>query len=262
MAHGRSILLAFLAAAPIGCDTTAPKGAPAASASAVMAPAALVRFPVQPFGAAVFVVKAPPDAAGKDIKGIAKAFSGELWLDFQDLKRSRGNVAVDLATLETHGLGDDALDGDVTARVRDALEVGKATLKEPLRFARFTVRSVDEVSEENGSEPPGERRSVTLKVTGDLELHGVKQEKKVELTLTSTSAGGVVSQVTVKTAKPLSLSLSAHDIKPRGAKGEILAGQALVAAGAAHADEASVTFELSAKLGGAAAAPSAGTGPR
>jgi polyisoprenoid-binding protein YceI len=227
------ILAVFLAVAPIACDE--PKGAAPADAApasaALPAPAPPVSFAVEPFGAAVFVVKAAPGGAGKDLKGLAKAFSGELSIVPSDLTRTTGSVAVDLAGLATHGVGDDAADGEATARLRDALEVGKDTLKEPLRLARFTLRSIDEVSEKNVFDLPRDSRSVTLKATGDLDLHGMKQEKKVELTLAFTMTGGAVSRVTVRTAQPLLVSLPAHGVKPP----------------AGIADEASVTLELSAK---------------
>jgi hypothetical protein len=148
-----------------------------------------------------------------------------------DLTRTTGSVAVDLSSLETHGTGDDAVDVAATARLRDALEVGKATLKEPLRLARFTLRTIDELPEKNVFDLPQSTHSVTLKATGDLDLHGVKQEKKVDLTLTFTMTGGTVSRVTVRTAQPLVVSLPAHGVKP----------------GTAPGDEASVTLEVSAK---------------
>jgi polyisoprenoid-binding protein YceI len=226
------ILAAILALVLPACDDPkAAAPADAAAASAAPAPAPALPFSVEPFGAAVFVLKAPPGGAAKDVKGLAKAFSGELSLVPSDLTRTTGTVAVDLAGLETHGVGDDAVDGAATARLRDALEVGKATLKEPLRLARFTLRSIDELSEKNIFDLPRDTHSVTLKATGDLELHGVKQEKKVELTLSFAMSGGAVSRVTVRTAQPIVVSLPAYGVK----------------AGAAPGDEASVTLEVSAK---------------
>jgi polyisoprenoid-binding protein YceI len=234
---GRRLILAlFLAVAPPACDE--PKGATASTSTAASAalppapPPSPVPFVVEPFGAAVFVLKAPSDKIA-DVKGLAKAFSGDLSIVPSDLTRTTGNVAVDLSSLETHGAGDDAVDGEATARLRDALEVGKTTVKEPLRLTRFTLRSIDEVSEKNVFDLPRDARSVTLKATGDLDLHGVKQERKVELTLTFTMTGGAVSRVTVRTAQPILVSLPAFGVKPPAPLGS----------------EASVTFELSAKPG-------------
>jgi polyisoprenoid-binding protein YceI len=240
MAHGRLIVAAFLVVAQGGCDWTAKGAAPSASAAVARAP---VRFVVQPFGAAVIVVNGEGHPKPSDVKGLVQSFGGELEIDLEDLTRSRGMVTIDLAGLETHSLGDDALDADITGRVRDWLEVGK----EPLRFARFTLRAVDRASEQNALEAAGDKRAVTLFVTGDLTLHGVKVEKKMELAASFAMADGVVSRVTLRTAQPVAVSLSEHGVRPRGPDGVEIADSALGAAGAGHVDAASVTFEISAR---------------
>jgi len=257
MAQRHLILAAFLLAASAGCEDRGEKAKPASSAApsataVSTSTRAPVRFSVEPFGVAVFVVKVPPDPVSRDIKGVAKGFGGALEIDPYDVSRTRGDVAVDLTTLEAHGFGDERLDAEVTAHARDFLEVGKGSLKEPVRFARFAIKSIDDASERNVMPLPGDKRTVTRKATGDLEIHGVKQEKQVELVASFTVSGETVSRVTVRTAKPIVVSLSGHGIKPRGASGEDITAQALGAAGAAHSDEASVTFELAAKPAGAA----------
>lgn len=247
------VIAAFLAAASLGCDNPDTRAKPPASAqpsatTSAAAPAPTpVRFAVEPFGSAVFILKVPVDFFSKDIKGVAKTFAGQLVIDPRDLTQTRGDVAVDLTSLEAHGFGEERLDAEVTGHARDFLEVGKGSLKEPLRFARFTIKSIDEVSDKDVLALSGDKREVTLKATGDLELHGVKQEKHVELGAVFTVAGGVVSRVTVRTTKPFAVSLAAYEIKPRGASGEDLTGKPMGTAGAAHADEVSVSFEVSAK---------------
>jgi len=135
------------------------------------------------------VVKVPPDPVSRDIKGVAKGVGGALEIDPYDVSRTRGDVAVDLTTLEAHGFGDERLDAEVTAHARDFLEVGKGSLKEPVRFARFAIKSIDDASERNVMPLPGDKRTVTLKATGDLEIHGIKQEKQVELVASFTVSG-------------------------------------------------------------------------
>jgi polyisoprenoid-binding protein YceI len=238
---------AVLTGAVCGCSRGDATPAPTATSSAApveTAPArpdAAARYLIDPFGTAVFVVSAAPRTAGPaQLKGIAKAFSGVLHLDTRDLTRSRATVLVDLAGLETHTFGDEALDREVTTQARDALEVGSSSRRDAVRFARFTLRSIDHASERDIATPTEAARTVLLNVTGDLELHGFTHEKKAELVATISYDAGRISRVTVRTARPIVLSLAAYGVAPPAAK-------PLARAAVAIGDEATITLELTAK---------------
>lgn len=253
------VRVAVIAAALAGCtrdDPTAAVGSslPPSSASPSRK---VVRFTIEPSGTATFDMKAPLE----NIKGLVKATSGDLELDPYDLAQSRGSVAIDMSTLETHTFGDDKEDAKQTEHARTWLEVGKENMKEQHRLARFAIRKIDAVSAKNVLQLPGDSRTVTLTATGDFLLHGVKQEKTVELTLVFTFIGDNPTSVTVKSAKPMTVNLKAHDIKARGDKGEELVAKTLELFGKKVAEEASLTFELTAKPTGPAqaSAPAGGT---
>jgi polyisoprenoid-binding protein YceI len=257
MAERHLIIAAILSIASAGCDGEGtkpgaqPSGQPTSEAAPSRAP---LRFTVEPYGSAVFALKVLPDPPAKSIKGIAKAFAGTLDIDPYDLTRTRGEVSVDLTTLEAHGFGDESIDAEITAHARDFLQVGKGSLKEAVRFARFTIKSIDLVSDKNVMKLTGDKRTVEVNATGDLEIHGIKKEKRVELVAIFQFVGDTLWRVTLKTAQPIVVSLGGHDIKARGSNGEEVAKESLGAAGAAHADEVSVTFEVSARPPGAAPA--------
>ena len=187
-------------------------------------------------------------------------------MDPYDLTQSRGSVAIDVSTLETHTFGDAEKDATLTEHARTWLEVGKGNMKEQHRLARFTVRKIDAASAKNVMQLPGDKRGVTLTVTGDFSLHGIAQEKTVELTAIFTFVGDTPAGVMVKAAKPIPVDLKAHGIQARGDKGEELVAKTLELFGKKVAEEASLTFEFTAKPSGPAAgatpAPASSAAPR
>lgn len=251
------VLGLVLAASLAGCTRDEPTGSvTSAAASATTAPSRkVIRFMIEPSGTATFDLKAPLE----NIKGVVKATSGELELDPYDLTQSRGSVAIDVSTLETHTFGDAKEDATQTEHARTWLEVGKGNMKEQHKLARFTISKIDTVSAKNVLQLPGDSRTVTLTATGDFLLHGVKQEKTVELTLVFTFIGDSPTSVTVKSAKPMTVNLKAHDIKARGDKGEELVAKTLELFGKKVAEDASLTFELTAKPTGPAQAATPAT---
>jgi polyisoprenoid-binding protein YceI len=245
-----------LGAALAGCSKDDP-AAPVASSlpPSTAAPSKkVIRFVIEPSGTATFDMKAPLE----NIKGLVKVSSGDFEIDPYDLEQSRGSVALDVSTLETHTFGEDAKDASQSEHARTWLEVGKANMKEQHRLARFAIRKIDAVSDKNVMQMQGDSRSVTVTASGDFLLHGAKQEKTVELTLIFTFVGDTPTSVTVKSKKPMAVNLKAHDIKARGDKGEEIVAKTLELFGTKVAEEASVTFELTAKpTGPAQAAPAA-----
>ena len=215
MVHHCSILLAFLAFAAVGCDPPKkPTPSPSPSASAPARP--LAHFSVDPFGAAVFVVKASP-GGGSEVKGIAKAFSGDLAIDLHDLPRTRGTIAVDLTKLELHSRGDEARDADETARARDFLASRPAGSSAPKRLAVFSIDSI-EPSENDVSALSGNSRKVLLGASGNLEILGAAQKTRLSLHSTFVFTEEHLSQVTFRSEDPLTLDLAAFESSPRDPK--------------------------------------------
>jgi hypothetical protein len=129
------------------------------------------------------------------------------------------------------------------------LEIGddvEPKRREENRFARFTIRSVDDVSSKlvEAAEKNGER-SVTVTAQGDLWVHGVSTPTTVKLIAIFQGPPNAPTGLHITTAEPLKLSLKEHDVKPRDVAGKFLNG-ALEKVGKKIDDTVQISLDLTA----------------
>lgn len=267
--HAPAVLAAAFALALPACGNEAPAGPSGPLASAPVASAvkpvsqAAVKLSVDPGGSATFDMKAPIE----NIKGIVKGFGGELSVDLMDLTKTRGAVTMDLTTLETHTFGEEGKDKTQSEHAHGWLQVGSSSAEDvrgKVRNATFTIKDVTAAEPKNIMAATGDSRAAKVTAKGDFFLHGKTVEKTVELEVTFQYEGATLKSVAVKTAKPAVVSLKEHAIEPRDDKGEVVLSKVLELFGKKVAEEAQVTFELTAKPGATApaAAPAAPAAPK
>jgi polyisoprenoid-binding protein YceI len=212
------------------------RSAPSAAASAT---AGQKRLTISA-GSATFVIDAPLEK----IKGRSGKVKGSLDIDPQNLKGSKGQIEVDLDDLETETFDDAEKNKSQTEHTRNWLEIGKdveAKRREENRWARFTIKSIDETSspKASGGTP------VTVKATGEMWLHGVAAPKTVVATVTFSGPPDAPTLARVVTAQPVRISLKEHDVKPRDLAGKFLAG-ALEKIGQKIDDSVEISLDLTA----------------
>jgi polyisoprenoid-binding protein YceI len=268
MGHRSCLVALVLAACVAGCDkkedkATAEPAPPAASAATgaatpgaaahgTPAAAASGNTPA-PSGAALkasrgkmtFLIDAPLEK----IKGQAEDVQGTISLDPSDLSKTRGELGFKMATLTTTTFGKAKDDAAQSEHARNWMQVGPESAEaDKARYAwsKFTVRSVEatpgklaDAREENGV------RTVKGKVTGDLEVHGVKSPKTFAFTATIKGPVDAPTEVTIKSDAPFDLSMKEHQIMPRDKIGGLLSG-ALDKIGKKIDDKVQVSLELTA----------------
>jgi polyisoprenoid-binding protein YceI len=215
-----------------------------ASASPV-ATAGALRFAVDEKGSARFLIDAPLEK----IKGHSGKLRGEITLDPANLMTTRGEVDVDLMDLVTETFDDASKNAAQTGHAHNWLEIGddvEAKRREENRFARFTIRSVDEVSSKlyEAAEKNGER-TVTVTARGDLWVHGVTTPTTVKLIAMFQGPANAPTGLHVTTAEPIKVSLKEHDVKPRDVAGKFLNG-ALEKVGKKIDDNVQISLDLTA----------------
>jgi polyisoprenoid-binding protein YceI len=191
-------------------------------------------------GSATFMIDAPLEK----IKGRSGKVRGSLDIDPGNLKMSKGQIEVDLDDLATNTFDDAEKDKSQTDHTRNWLEIGKdveAKRREENRWARFTIKSIEETSAPKaaGGTP------VTVKATGDFWLHGVSSPKTVMATVTFSGPPDAPTLARVVTAQPVRISLKEHDVKPRDLAGKFLAG-ALEKIGQKIDDSVEISLDLTA----------------
>jgi len=213
----------------IGCKDDAAQARVAPPASSAAAAAAVTEsgsgFRVAEQGSATFLIDAPLEK----IKGKSGKLRGNLAVDPADLAKTKGEVDVDLGDLATQTFGDASENKSQTEHAHNWLEIGNdvgAQRREENRWARFTVRSVDQLAAARVAEAPEKdgARTVNLTAHGDLWLHGVSAPKTVKLVATFQGPANAPAQIHVVTAEPLVISLKEHDVKPRDVAGKFLSG--------------------------------------
>ncbi|AUX35435.1 MULTISPECIES: hypothetical protein [Sorangium] len=270
----RTLLLVVLAAAAPGaaaCQGEAQPLAPAATelkAPEAKAPAAAA-FAID---RARSNVELAMDAPREKIRGrIEGAAGGTLQVDPTDITKTTGLITVDLSTLELFqtAVGDDGKPGEEkksdvqNEHARTWLEISKDTpddVREKNARAQFAIRSISTSGEKDLSKLSGAERTVTVTASGDLLLHQRQAPKTVELIATFRYEGDRPAGVTVKTAKPFSVGLAEHDVRPREAFGK-LAQKTLEVLAPKVAKEAAVSLELTATAGAATPPPAAAAAP-
>jgi polyisoprenoid-binding protein YceI len=216
-----------------GAARTAPSAAGAASAGQK-------RLEVSN-GTATFLIDAPLEK----IKGRSTKVRGNLDIDPQNLKASKGQIELDLDDLKTETFADDGKNKAQTEHSKNWLEIGPdvdAKHREENRWARFTIKSIEETSAAKAADGT----PVTMKASGDLWLHGVSSPKTVTATVTIVGPSDAPTSVHVVTSQPLRVSLKEHDVKPRDLAGKFLAG-ALEKIGQKIDDDVQISLDLTAK---------------
>lgn len=254
------LLLACLTA--LGCRKETPSNdSPASDAAEAReptepwpAPAALSSEPTDPGDDSVrrpyhvqpgSVVRVSLPAKEAKPTGTFRIVRGLLEIDLVHLERSRGTIEVDLGSL--------LMDGDstreerhYTTQARNWLNLGASrpdAAIERVRFARFVVTSLQRLShpaphlghrlppEPDPNHPDaasGERRRVTLDVTGELELNGLRVQRQARVQLAfhypaAATAGLPPTRVRLSSREPLVIPLAEHEIQPRDAHGRLVA---------------------------------------
>lgn len=177
---------------------------------------------------------------------------GELELDLDDLSHTTGSIALDLTTVELlDGAGEPS--GENTARALDWLELGAGTPADAhasLRDVTFRVGSLDAgrlvTAPAEARLPKRRELESTWDVRGELSLHGVRAPQTAEVALTlvpGSDPAGPPAELLIRSRRPLVVVLGTHDIRPRDARGVLVAKDQAVL-GDHVGREARVSFEL------------------
>ena len=240
---------------PATVTTPAATAATAAPAPAKAPSMDAKKFSIESAGSKVdFLMEAPQEKIAGHVPGAA---TGELQIDFMDLTKSTGTIAVDINGLEIFQTKADK-DGKFGAETKSEpqnkhartwLEISPDTPEKDLAVNRkvtFTIKSIEAVGEKDLTKLTGAERKLLLKVKGDFTLHGKTAEKVAELEATFKLEGDKPVSVTIKSTKPFAVGLAEHDVRPRDAFGKF-AAKALEALSPKVNKEAQVTFEVTAK---------------
>ena len=177
---------------------------------------------------------------------------GELDVDLDDLSRTTGNVTLDLTSVQLlDGSGEP--NGANTTRALDWLGLGASAAQDErstFRDATFQIGSLDagRLVAAPGEGPKPRRRELesAWTVRGELGVHGVRAPQSADVTLTlvpGADPAGPPVELVIRSRRPLVVVLGTHDIRPRDARGVLVAkDQAVV--GDHVGREARVTFEL------------------
>lgn len=186
-----------------------------ASASSAHVESAPRRFRFAPDSSVRFSV---PGKKGK-VSGRFALAEGTLQLAPREPKDTRASLSVDLTTLSIDGELPAGLElGNSPAAIGlQWLELGAevpAERREQLKIARFELTSLEGPS---ALELANRRRAGATRVTavGTLLVHGFRAPVRAELLV----SGGGSQRLSIRTASPLVIPLSAHDITARGPSG-------------------------------------------
>lgn len=190
------------------------------------------------------------DAPLEKIKGASDEAKGWVEIDATDLTRSKGELGVRLTTLRTATFGDQSKDATQSGHARNWLEVGDdspAASKAAHEYARFRLQSITtDVPSLAAAPEQGGKRTVHLKATGDVTVHGVSVPRTVPLVAEFEGPASAPTAVTVRSEAPFDVSLKKHDVKPRDTLGKFLDG-ALEKVGKKIDDRVQVSVEFRAE---------------
>ena len=161
------------------------------------------------------------------IKGRVKAGQGELQIDIGDLLKTRGTIKLDVSTLSTSTFEEEGKNKKQTVDALTWLEVHErgaaADEIKSNQFASFAIRKIDSAVPADLTTVSGAERGSKVKATGELLLHGRKSTHTVELDIKFSFEGKRPTALRIDSAKPFTVSLKAHDVKPRDNVGKLLA---------------------------------------
>lgn len=177
--------------------------------------------------------------------------TGHFDTDLERLERSSGSVRVDLTSLELDP-SVDAGGADATRRALEWLELGAEiaeTARESNRSATFSLRGLEDVEGKRLTglrERRGAKPRIIATAVGDLSLHGVRAPARVPVSLEIEETPGTdepPGRLVIRALRPFVVSLGVHDIRPRDARG-VLVARELTLLGEHVGREAKVSFEL------------------
>lgn len=205
------------------------------------APSTPLSFRVASSGRASFLIDAPLEK----IKGRWTRFGGELSVDPRDLRRSRGEITMDLTDLKTTTFDDGEKNATQTGHALNWMEIGSDVSREArTRNARasFKVLAIERSTPDH-LELDDEKGAFHAVLKGILTLHGIESEHVVDVNVELEGGGATSQTLHIVTTKPLHVSLKRHDIKPRDLAGRFLAG-ALDQVGQKISDTVQVTIDV------------------
>jgi hypothetical protein len=257
---GCSALL-VLASFVTGCSKGSTDGAalaPSASGleKSVAAPSSkLVKMTIDPKGKTSIDMPGPKE----HIKADTSAAGGNVDVDLMNVPNTRGEIKVDLQTIETHTFGNED-DKAQTEHARTWLEAAPKLAPEVVaanRYAVFAIRSVENASIVDLTKAPfapgkdgKQEKKVSATVKGEFLVHGHKVDKSVDVDVTfvyppNAKSDDAPERILIQSKNPLVVTLDEHDIKPRDNGGKI-AKAAFNLLGTKVADTASVSIDLAA----------------
>jgi polyisoprenoid-binding protein YceI len=181
-------------------------------------------------------------------RGRSPAATGRFEIDFENPERSSGSLRVDLAVIELEGREGEGDAVEKTRRALEWLELGAeipAAERETRRFATFSIRALEDANiGAAGSRRKGLRPEGSATVVGELSLHGVRSPVRVPVSLEFEPPGAPPPRrLVIRSRQPLVVPLGVHDIRPRDARG-VLVARELTLLGESVGREAKVGFEL------------------
>jgi hypothetical protein len=244
-------LLTLLVLAGLACKNNDPPAIketpPPVAASAKQVATGSKRYVVDPVGKAAVTIDAPLEK----FKGTTTQLSGVFDVNAGDLSASTGEVVADLDGFSTSTFQKAGDDEAQTEHAKNWFEIGKEVepkLRDDYKMARFTVEKIDPSSAKSVADVPEKDgvRTVTLKASGSLRIHGRSSKKTVSMEVSFKGPPEAPTEIRFKTTAVLTASLSEHDVKPRDITGKFLAG-ALEQVGKKIDDKAQITVEGTAK---------------
>jgi polyisoprenoid-binding protein YceI len=190
-------------------------------------------------------------------RGKIRQATGHFEIDLEAPERSSGTVRIDLELIELEPAGADGGGADPTRRALEWLELGSdisASERASRRFATFVVRGLEETSGRSlvglAQRRDGKQPRFDATAVGELSLHGVRAPARVPISLEIAGAaapGAAPGRLVIRSRRPLVVSLGVHDIRPRDARG-VLVARELALLGESVGREAKVSFELTLDL--------------
>jgi polyisoprenoid-binding protein YceI len=190
-------------------------------------------------------------------RGRFRQATGHFEVDLEAAERSSGSVRVDLELIELETAPEDAGVANATRRALEWLELGSETPpadRASRRFATFVLRGLEETSGPSllrlSERRDGTRSRFDAVVVGELSLHGVRAPARVPVSLeieAPSAPGAPPRRLMIRSRKPLVVSLGVHDIRPRDARG-VLVARELSLLGESVGREAKLSFELTLDL--------------
>ncbi|MFZ5896765.1 MAG: hypothetical protein ACOY0T_37255 [Myxococcota bacterium] len=222
---------------------TEPWPAPVALSASSAAPVTPAGEPVRYAVDSARVTIELPARKKKPVASLAKV-EGDIDLDVQRPENTRAELRADLLSLTLSEKGRDA--PELLAKAFDWLEISGNKAPEERdknRSVRLEITGFDPVAV---AEDARRGRPSPVVARGNLTLHHFRVPVTLELDVQLRPAvGGEPSRLSIRTRRPLVVSLVAHDILPRDPQGALLA-DGLRSLGTDVGREARISAEISA----------------